>query len=257
MDTFTFDNKISALKELANLNIPELSELFNLNTNPFYFESITKFENDIINRIDFKQKQKLIGKINPNQELKSGDKIVQYWVNETVESIETKTFNWSYFSNPFVINFKEITQIIFFDLELLKKKLFAHQSRYFFVELKTNHLNLILLCFDKVLQESFYICFSEFKLDLDEYDLIQGVSYFSKTIGYKFNQENNIKFDDANNPDSVLLISYLLAVLKKSNLHQVLETIISGGETSEIGYAIIKNWLWYNYIIEFNKIKST
>ena len=113
------------------------------------------------------------------------------------------------------------------------------------------------MCFDKVLQESFYICFSEFKLDLDEYDLIQGVSYFSKAIGYKFNQENNIKFDDANNPDSVLLISYLLAILTKSNLHQVLETIISGGETSEIGYAIIKNWLWYNYIIEFNKIKST
>lgn len=252
MNQYTFDNKINVIKDLNLMNIPEISNIFNLETNPYYFETITEDENETIDYISFEQKQKLLREINPNQSLKLGDKLVKYWINETVEAVGTKTFNWAYWTNPFSIEFKEVTQIIFLDLAQLKSKLSTHKTRYYYVELKTNHSDIISICFDTLLKESFYICFSDFKLDLDEYDFVQALSYFSNGVGYKFNSEKTIKLSDNNNSDSVLLISYLLLVLTASDLHESLEKIISNGETSAIGYTILKTWLWYNYIMGFS-----
>ena len=250
MNQYTFENKLDALKQLGNLDIPELSNIFNLNDNPYYFESITETENNYINKLTFKNKQALIKQLNPNLVLKLGDKIVEYWVDGTVENVGAKTFNWAYFSNPFTINYNQITQVKFFDLVQLKQKLLVHKSRYFYVELTANHINTIFICFDVQLKEMFYICFSNFVLDLDEYDFVQAVSHFSAETGYGFNSDKVIMLTDANNPDSILLMGYLLAVIKTSDLHKSIEKIIAGGETSSVGYVILKTWLWYNYIME-------
>ena len=88
----------------------------------------------------------------------------------------------------------------------LKNKIFNNKTRYFWVELNTNNLDILYLCFDTVLKESFFISFSGFKLDLDEYDFVQAVDYFSSEIGYTLNSDKNLKFSDSNNPDSILLI---------------------------------------------------
>ena len=42
-------------------------------------------------------------------------------------------------------------------------------------------------------------------------------------------------------------------VFKTSDLRYTIEKIITNGETSAIGYSILKTWLWYNYLIDFEK----
>ena len=254
MDHYTFDNKIDVLHDLSGLNIPELADIFNLETNPYYFESITGSENTSINEmvLGFANKQKFIGQVNPSIPLKPGDKITEYWVNGSVEVIGTKTFNIAYLSNPFKVFFKETTQIKFYDLTQLKAKLIGNKSRYFWVELNTNNYDILYLCFDTILFESFYISFSGFKLDLDEFDFEQAVNYFSSQIGYTLNSDKNLKFADSNNPDSVLLLTWFLLTFKTSDLHNAINTILKSETTSAIGYTILKTWIWYNYLIESN-----
>lgn len=251
MNQYTFDDKITVLSDLNTLNIPELSEIFNLETNPYYFESITNSENVAVNEmiLGFNNKQKFIGQVNSNVQLKTGDKIVEYWVDGSVEIIGTKTFNWAHMSNPFKVFFKETTQIKFYDLAQLKAKLQSNKSRYFWVELNTSSYDILYLCFDTILSESFYISFSGFKLDLDEFDFVQAVDYFSSEVGYIFNSDKNLKFSDGNNPDSVLLLTWLLLTFKTSDLHNAISTIIKSETTSAIGYTILKTWIWYNYLI--------
>ncbi len=259
MDTYTFDNKIEVLRDLNTLNIPELSEIFSLETNPYYFESITWSENVAVNEmiLGFDNKQKFINQVNSNVPLKYGDKIVEYWVDGTVESISTKTFNYAHMSNPFKIFFKETTQIKFYDLAQLKTKISNNKTRYFWTELNTNNLDILYLCFDTILKESFFISFSGFKLDLDEYDFVQAVDYFSSEIGYNLNSDKNLKFSDSNNPDSVLLITWFLLTFKTSDLHHAINIIIKSENVSSIGYTILKTWIWYNYLLGSNNNGNT
>ena len=62
--TYTFDDKIQILKKLNSIGIPELVEFFNLETNPYYFETISNEANEQFIQMNFKQKQKLFGQIN-------------------------------------------------------------------------------------------------------------------------------------------------------------------------------------------------
>lgn len=254
MNHYTFDNKIDVLQDLSGLNIPELAEIFNLETNPYYFESITDTESTAINEmiLGFDNKQKFIGQINQSIPLKSSDKIVEYWVDGSVEVIGTKTFNTTYLSNPFKVFFKETTQIKFYDLTQLKAKLSGNKFRYFWVELNTNNYDVLYLCFDTILSESFYISFSGFKLDLDEFDFVQAVDYFSSGIGYTLNSDKNLKFENSNNPDSIMLLTWFLLTFKTSDLHNAISTVIKSENVSSIGYTILKTWIWYNYLIESN-----
>ena len=112
------------------------------------------------------------------------------------------------------------------------------------------------LCFDTVLKESFYVSFSGFKLDFDEYDFVQAVDYFSSEIGYELNSDKNLKFSDSNNPDSILLITWFLLAFKTSDLHHAINIIIKSENVSSIGYTILKTWIWYNYLIGFNNTNS-
>jgi len=254
MDTYTFDNKIEVLRDLNSLNIPVLSEIFSLETNTYYFESISNSENVTINEmiLGFNNKQKFINQVNSNTALKYGDKIVEYWVDGTVESISTKIFNHAYISNPFNVFFKHNTQIKFYDLAQLKTKIANNKTRYFWTELNTNNLDMLYLCFDTVLKESFYVSFSGFKIDFDEYDFVQAVDYFSSEIGYELNSDKNLKFSNSNNPDSILLITWFLLAFKTSDLHHAINTIIKSENVSSIGYTILKTWIWYNYLLGSN-----
>jgi len=250
MDNYSFDNKIDVLQDLSTLNIPELSDIFKLETNPYYFESITSSENTAVDNmiLGFDKKQKFIGQVNQYIQLKPGDKIVEYWVDGSVEIVGTKVFNSLYTSNPFKIFFRENTQLKFYDMNQLKSKLTNCKTRYFFAELITNHDSIIYICFDTLLKESFYISFSQFKLDLDEFDLVQAIDYFSAETGYVLNSEKNLKCVDSNNPDSIMLLTWFLLTFKTSDLHKAVDTIIKSEKISAIGYTILKTWIWYNYL---------
>jgi len=258
MENYTFDNKIDVLQDLSSLNIPELSCIFNLETNPYYFESITQEENQTVNSmiLEFVNKQKFIGQVNSNHTIKPGDKIVEYWVDGSVEVVGTKIFNSMYLTNPFKVTFRENTQIKFYDLVQLKEKLTANKTRYFWTELNTNHGNVIYLCFDTVSKESFYISYSQFKLDLDEFDFVQAVDYFSSQIGYVLNSNKNFIFADSNNPDSIMLMTWFLLTFTHTDFHQAISYIINTEKTSTIGYTILKTWIWYNYLIESDIVKN-
>ncbi len=240
------DTRLSYIKDLQNISIPEISHIYKMETNKWYLEEFTKKMDTHLEFLSTSELNKIVEKINPCiawYKYNSYVKLELDKVTGTYKNLSNHKYS-EYNNDVFNIDFDNNIIISLPLPDDVNDKIICTESRYFFIEIRLYggyiSENRVFLVFDKlnkeafildplsVLKQKFYEINTSWINDIFKAYVNDFNNYkYENIIYYGFNKNSFIK------EHIKIFLHYVLAVNSSVDINEYLELLDKINSTNQ------------------------